>query len=229
MDLARRLRHPFSQAFALNFLVYVHFFRREPEAVKDRAAELIELSAKRDLPFWHGLGTVCLLWARAHEDHASDAERGETLAAMRHAIDAVAAGGARISQTLLLAYLAAACLRYGSIEAAREALETAFAVLEATGERHAEAELYRLRGELAATARDPGGQPEADFRRAIAIAREQGARSWELRATVSLSRLLESEGRQEEARVDLAAVTRRFTEGFDTRDFLEARALLSGE
>jgi predicted ATPase len=109
---------------------------------------------------------------------------------MRAAIDAVAASGARISQTFLLAHLAEAYLRYGRVAQAGEALDAAFDALEATGEAHTEAELHRLRGEFALVGHGDEIEAEREFRQAIAIARKQQARGWELRATTSLSRLV---------------------------------------
>ncbi len=95
------------------------------------------------------------------------------------------------------------------------------------GERSFEAELNRLTGELLLIS-DPKAQPAADayFRKAIEIAKAQSAKSWELRATMSLARLLDRQGKRDEARAMLAEIYNWFTEGFDTRDLKDAKALL---
>ena len=99
--------------------------------------------------------------------------------------------------------------------------------MEQTGERYLEAELYRLEGELLSRqGADDGGEIEQQFFKAINIARRQGARSWELRATVSLCRLWRAQGKKEEAPQMLAEIYDWFTEGFDTIDLKEAKVLL---
>ena len=99
-------------------------------------------------------------------------------------------------------------------------------LMEKTGERYYEAELYRLKGELMLTRGGDGAEAEACFHRAIDVARRQQAKSWELRATVSLSRLWQNQGKVEEARQMLQEIYDWFTEGFDTKDLQEARTLL---
>ena len=98
-------------------------------------------------------------------------------------------------------------------------------MVEETGERHREAELQRLNGELLLALGDEAGA-EASLQKAVEVARRQSAKSWELRATTSLARLWQKQDRRPEARGLLAQVYGWFTEGFDTRDLKEARALL---
>ncbi|MBN1402550.1 MAG: hypothetical protein JXA74_17045, partial [Anaerolineae bacterium] len=117
--------------------------------------------------------------------------------------------------------------RAGRAEEGLALLDEALEQVERTGERWEEAELRRLQGELL---RQRGDDPEAVeecYRQAIAVAQRQEARSWELRATTSLARLLRDQGRAAEAREALAAIYGWFTEGFDTPDLVEARALLA--
>jgi len=106
-------------------------------------------------------------------------------------------------------------------------LEDAFSRVEPTGERMYESELYRLKGELLLL-RDAGDAAKAEdsFRTALEIARGQGAKSWELRATTSLARLLAKQGKRDQARAMLAEIYGWFTEGFDTADLKDAKALL---
>jgi predicted ATPase len=106
-------------------------------------------------------------------------------------------------------------------------LSEALAMVEDIGERNNEARLYQLKGELLrARGADGDLEAEGNFRAAIRIARNQHAKSLELRAVTSLARLLDVRGRREEARAMLAEIYRWFTEGFDTRDLKEAKALL---
>ncbi len=122
-----------------------------------------------------------------------------------------------------LAWLAEASLEGFDYDEAGAALAEAFATVEGKGERLWEAELFRLRGELKSG--DPD-EAEAEFHRALEVARSQQARSLELRATMSLARLLAKRGRRDEARAMLADTYNWFTEGFDTVDLKSAKALL---
>jgi predicted ATPase len=124
---------------------------------------------------------------------------------------------------MYLGWLAEAALEAADYREADAALVDAFAIVEGKGERIWEAELFRLRGELKSA--DPV-EAEADFRRAIEVARSQHARSLELRATMSLARLLDRQGKRDEARTMLAQIYGWFTEGFDTADLKDAKALL---
>ena len=114
----------------------------------------------------------------------------------------------------------------GAPHTALATLAEAMGRVEASGERHWEAEILRLRGEVALELGDSaaGGQ---SLQNAIAVARRQEGRSWELRATVSLCRLWQRQGRIDEARQTLERIYGWFTEGFDTPDLMEARELLT--
>nr|NIO71038.1 tetratricopeptide repeat protein [Anaerolineae bacterium] len=113
----------------------------------------------------------------------------------------------------------------GQAEEGLSVLAEALALVEKTGERYYEAELRRLKGELLLMQGDEA-EAEASFDKAIEVARRQQAKSWELRATVSLCRLWRKQGRVDEARQMLAEIYGWFTEGFDTADLKEAKALL---
>ena len=115
----------------------------------------------------------------------------------------------------------------GEVDNALTRLNRAFAEVEQTGERWHEAEMYRIRGEILLK-RDAADTalPEEAFQTAIAIARQQQAKSWELRAATSLARLWRDQGKRQEAHDLLAPIYDWFTEGFDTLDLKEARALL---
>ena len=140
---------------------------------------------------------------------------------------AAEATGARVYTPLFLALLAEALALDGKIEQALAALDDALAQAAVSGARGWNAEIHRLRGELTARLPDPNpAKVEDSFRTALAIAREQGTRGYELRAATSLARLWREQGRRGEARELLAPVYGWFTEGFDTADLKEAKALL---
>jgi predicted ATPase len=125
-----------------------------------------------------------------------------------------------------LALLAEACGKGGQGEEGLKVLAEALATLERTGERMYEAELYRLRGELMLAQSRIQKKAEECFHRAVAIAHRQQAKSLELRATMSLARLWQQQGKQNEARALLSEIYGWFTEGFETKDLQEAKALL---
>jgi predicted ATPase len=124
-----------------------------------------------------------------------------------------------------LGQLAEAYIGIGKIEKAFSVLDEALEVAEITGERYYNAEIYRLQGELLLTS-GTASEAEAKFQQAIEFTRRQQAKSLELRAVVSLARLWQSQGKQEEARQMLTEIYGWFTEGFNTVDLLAAQALL---
>ena len=222
LELARELAHPTSIVVALVWACVFRDLRREFPAVREHARALIALSTEHDASQWLAAGTII--------DGAARAELGEGAAAIaqiRRGLAAYGSTGAQLFLPYFLSLLARACSKSGQphegLRVIGEALESA----RTTGERVWEAELARLEGELR-LASDPDDVAEAMecFRRAIEIARRQAARSWELRAASSLARLLVAAGRRDEARRTLAGVYDWFTEGFDTTDLGEAKALL---
>ena len=206
----------------------LHQFRQERQAVKERSEAVIALSTKHGFPFWIAGATVLQGWALTMEG-----EIEEGIAQMRQGLAAWQATGAEIGVPHYLALLAEAYGQAGQVEEGLSVLAEALASVENTGQRCWEAELHRLKGELLMQAA-ADSDAEACFRQAIQVARRQEAKSWELRATVSLCRLLqkqrpepvEGRGWQEEGRQLLAEIYGWFTEGFDTADLKEARALL---
>jgi predicted ATPase len=146
---------------------------------------------------------------------------------MLQGLAAFQATGMRLQYPHFLALLAEAYGKAGQAEEGLSVLAEALALVEETGERYYGAELYRLKGELLLMQGDEAeSEAEASFHKAIEVARRQQAKSWELRATMSLCRLWQRQGKREEARQRLAEVYGWFTEGFDTPDLQEAKALL---
>jgi predicted ATPase len=222
LALARRLAHPFSLAQILFFSALLHQLRREPLPARAQAEAALALCTEQGFAAY---GALCLLpqgWAVAQQG-----EVAEGIADMRQGFAAWQATGAGMAWPWFLALLAESCGRVGQLDEGLRALEEALAVVQNNKERLYEAELYRLKGELLLQ-EAPAHRAEAErnFQQALAVSRRQQARSWELRAALSLSRLWQRQGKQEEARELLAPVYGWFTEGFDTADLQEAKALL---
>jgi predicted ATPase len=173
------------------------------------------------------------------------AEQGEVeegIAQMQQGLAALRATGAELARPSYLTMLAAAYRKVGQVEEGLAVLAEALALVNKTGGRVGEAELYRLKGELSLQSEvrsprpeatnpqsptpNPHAEAEACFHKAIEVARKQQAKSLELRAVVSLSRLWQRQGKKDEARQLLAEIYGWFTEGFDTKDLQEAKALL---
>ena len=219
---ARELSHPISLAFALSVACRLHFVLAEPRTVLRRAEELIALTTEQRFAFFLAMGTTYRGWTLVE---AGDAQAGMDW--LRRGIDGFRASGAAWILPFYLAQLATAHAKMGQPEVGLGQLSEALALTEKSGVRWFEAELYRRRGELLRTAH-PGAtaEVEADFHRAITIARQQDAKLWELRAAASLARLWRDQERPDAARVLLAPVYGWFTEGFETLDLQEAKALL---
>ena len=149
----------------------------------------------------------------------------EGIAQMREGMAGNQSRGVRMYQSGILYTLAGALARAGQPEQGLTTLDEALAMVEKTDQRHSEADLHRVRGELRLMQGDEAGA-EAGFLKAIEVARRQNAMSWELRATMSLARLWQAQGKGEEARQRLAEVYGWFSEGFETADLVEARELL---
>jgi predicted ATPase len=158
---------------------------------------------------------------------AAQGQTAEGIAQMRQGLAALRATGAVVSMSGHLAQLAKACGQVGQVDEGMHLLAEALAMVDTTGERHTEAELHRLKGALLLVLpTDHTTEAEACFKQALAIARRQQGKSWELRAAMSLARLWQQQGKRTAAYDLLAPVYGWFTEGFDTLDLQEAKALL---
>jgi TOMM system kinase/cyclase fusion protein len=222
LTLAQDLSHPFSLAFALAFAAWLHQLRREGQAAQERAEAAIALATDQGFPFWESWGTVLRGWAVAEQGQSA-----EGITQMRQGIAAWRATGAELQVPYYLALLVEAYGRAGQAAEGLRVLAEALTAVHKTGERQHEAELHRLKGELLLT-QDVPDEPEAEscLRQAVNVARRQQAKSLELRAAKSLSRLWQQQGKRTEAHALLAPVYSWFTEGFDTADLREAKALL---
>ncbi len=220
MALARRLNDPFSLASALFWETGLLFFRGDVTGQRERATEVVTLSEAQGFPFWLGLGRAF---------HAGARVMAGDFGALPEILDGIALVGETGSLSgapASLAIVAEAQRAAGQLVEAQGTLATALAVAAQTGQLFFDADLHRLDGDLLLATGGPADEAAARYHRALAIAREQGDRSFELRAATSLARLWRDQGKRAEARDLLGPVYRRFTEGFDTRDLIEAKALL---
>jgi predicted ATPase len=219
---AKKLPHPNSVASAEFFLMIVQLYRREADELQRSAERLIPFSTE------HGFGSW-LLFTTTHRGWAI-AEQGryeEGIALMRQGLATAHGAGADIGRADHLCRLAEVCMQAGRLDDALSIVSDALAAVDKQEERYYEPDIYRVRGEVLLR-RDYSNIREAEecFRRAIEIARKQSGKSLELRATISLARLLARESRSDEARAMLAEIYDWFTEGFDTADLKDAKALL---
>lgn len=207
---------------AVEFGAVVRHLRREAPLARACAETNVALSTEQANAFLLGCGMVEQGWAIAQDGQADE---GITL--IVRGMDVCRASGAVLEFPHCWASLADACRGAGRIDEGLQAVAEGLKQARETSARFNEAELYRLKGELLLA----GGGPRAEdaegcFRQAIEIARRQSARSLELRAATSLSHLLQRQGKREDARRLVAEVYAWFTEGFDTADLKDARALL---
>jgi predicted ATPase len=236
--LARELSHPFSLAVALDLASWFHQFRREWQAVQEQAEAAITLSTDHGFSYWLAVGTILRGWARAEQGYGE-----EGLGQMRQGLAACRPTRAELAWPHWLALLADVYEKRGQTQEGLATVTEALARVEKTGERWYEAELHRLKGELTlrqfqvssskfqvANPQSPIPNPQADaeacFLKAIDVSRKQQAKSLELRAAMSLARLWRQQGKRKQARRMLADIYGWFTEGFDTTDLHEAKALL---
>jgi predicted ATPase len=219
---ARGLAYPYALAHALFFDCKLHQLFGDRRGVQDQAETLIPLCTEQGFPFWLALGMILHGWTLAGNGQP---ETG--IGRMREGLGAYWATGAACWSPYLLALAAEAHGKVAEIAQALDLLAEALARAERTGERWYEAELHRRRGELLLALPEPDpAEAESCFERALAVAGEQSAKMWELHAAASLARLWRDRGERARARDLLAPIYGWFTEGFDTPNLKEAKALL---
>jgi predicted ATPase len=220
---ARELAHPNTIAQALFCDWTLHQLLRDGRAGQAQAEELIALTTEQGLPLWLAAGVVIRGWALAAGGRAEDG-----IAVIRRGLADYRATGAELFSPYFLALLADAYGRADQAAIGLNVLADALDGVERTGVRWIEAELHRLRGELRLAMPEPDqSEAEVCFRRALAVASEQQAKLWELRAATSLARLWRDQRRRDEAHDLLAPIYGWFTEGFDTVHLKEAKGLLN--
>jgi predicted ATPase len=238
--LAQERSHPFSLAAAQSSVAITHQLCRERALTQEWAEAAITLAREHGFPQLLGQGTILQGWARAEQGQVE-----EGMSQIRQGLATHQAIGAGLLKSYFLVLLAEAYGKAGQVEEGLGALAEALTVVDKSGGRFYEAELYRLKGELTLQKFQVSGfkfqvtnpqlliptphaeaEAEACFLKAIEIARRQSAKSWELRAVMSLARLWQSQGKRTEAHKLLSEIYGWFTEGFDTKDLQEAKALV---
>ena len=219
--LARQIGQPFTLAFALEHRAWLFNQARLASEARAAAEEEIAIATEQGFAYW--LASATLFRA---DSMILQGQHREGLPLILKGIEDLRATGAGLDLTLHFGFLADAYTQAGRFAEAAKVLDEGLATAERTDERFYEAELHRLRGELL-LAESPGN-PEAEsaFSKALEIARIQGSKGWELRATTSLARLWHARGRRTEARAALAAVYGGYTEGLETPDLRDAKLLL---
>ncbi len=222
--LASELSHPLGLTSVLGFAALFYLHRREEGLAREKAEMMMTLATEQGFPYWVAIGMLMRGWVLAEQG-----QEEEGIIQMRQS-----------RMFLLIPYvLAEAYGKVGQVEDGLDVIAEALVFADKSGSRVAEAELYRLKGELTLAQEnqkskgksqkskiETDAQAEACFLKAIEIARKQQAKSWELRASTSLARLWRQRGKKAEAHQLLANVYNWFTEGFDTKDLQEAKALL---
>lgn len=220
--LAQEVAHPPSRAFARMLTAIAYQLRRETHAAHEEAEALIALAEQQGFALFRAIGGILRAGTQTGLGQV-----GEQIGQIRQDLKAVRETGSALWEPYFLALLADVYAQEGQVEAGLAALAEALTTAQATGERWPEAELYRLRGSLLLLQTGtPQAEVETWFQRALDVARRQEAKSLELRAAMSLSRLWHQQRKREKAHGLLAEVYAWFTEGFDTADLQEARSLL---
>ncbi len=217
---AWRLAHPASLAACLPMGTRLLSLAGDNAALDELADRLVAVTTERGFPHWGAHGTIYRGWVKVERGDVADG-----ISLLHQGLRAYRATGAELWMPHIVALLAGACEIAGQAEQAVTLLDDAWQIGERTGERWFAAELYRQKGQL--LMRQGHFKAAEDlYSKALAIAAEQEAKLWELRAAVSLARLRRHQGRYTEARDLLAPVYGWFTEGFDTQDLTDAKALL---
>jgi predicted ATPase len=215
---AETLGHPLTLAQTLCFAALIHIFRRDPSTAADCAERALRICEEQRIANWRAIALCANGWALGV---SRESEKG--LAQIGQGVDGYGLGA---SQHMLLMLQADAQLATGKLEAALASVAAGLKAVEKTGGAPLEAELHRLRGEALLAGAGTMSEAETAMQQAIEVARLQNAKSWELRGAISLARLRRQQGRQQEAVALLAPILGWFTEGFDTADLKEAKALL---
>ena len=239
LTIGKDTNHPFSDAVSLHFKTVLYQYRGEVEVVDTSATEMLQICQEHEFSVWEAAATVMKGWALA-ERKAPE----EGIAMIRKGIAAWEKTRAEMLLPFFLTLLAEAYQRAGHYTLALQTLDSALCVITRTGERTYAAELTRRKGELylilAEKTVEVGlpnpydkentastvAQAESHFQEALAVARQQSAKSWELRAALSLSELWRTQNRGEDAYNLLKPIYTWFSEGFDTKDLVRAKALL---
>jgi DNA-binding SARP family transcriptional activator/predicted ATPase len=217
---AEELAHPFSAALALNYAAMLHQFRGEIQAAAERAEEAAMLCQEFGFSYYLAWTPIIRGWALAQRGIAE-----EGVAQIRKGLDVLKDQEAGLRGPYYRTLLAQAHLQAGDVDEGLKCLSEALRLREQSGESWTDAEIHRTRGDLLLRKSDPRGA-EVSYQRAVSIAKEQGARSFELRAALCLSRMWTGQGKHDQAAGFLRKYLAKFGKGFDSSDFKEVRSLL---
>ena len=219
---AREIGHAATSMFALSHTALALIHCGKQVAANALVGELVALADSKGTVYWKSYGLLLQGWLLAQTGRASEA-----VSITPAAITAMRSTGATAYAPWYFSYLAKAYAELGQFDDARRCIAEAMTAVETTKERWCESDIHRIAGEIALMSPDAeAASAEAYFERALSVARAQKAMSFELRATMSMAQLWRDQGKERQARDLLAPVLARFTEGLDTRDPIEAKALL---
>ena len=219
---AREIGHATTLMYALTHASIAHICCGNYAAAQMEADEDVALADEKGALYWNAVGITLRGCICALTDKAEDAAPMIT-----SGISAYRSTGATVYVPWWSSFLARAYAKRGEFDEARRCIGESMAAVETTNERLFESDIHRVAGGITLTAPEPdAAKAQAYFERALTIARQQQAKSWELRAAMSMARLWRDQGKRDEARDLLAPVYGWFTEGFDTLDLKEAKALL---
>lgn len=244
LALAQELAYPFSQAEAHCLIAEFHWLRQDVRLVQHHAATAVSIAEEQGFPLWAAFGNIFHGWARAEQGQAA-----EGVAQIQHGLGQWRSTGARLLQPLFLCLLADTYQHQGHYQEGLHAIDEALALVQKTGDCFPKAELYRLKGELTLQSRTslrqvktgqdkseetspqllPPSPQEAEtyFLKALEIARQQHAKTLELRTSIDLAQLWQQQGKEMEARRLLSDICAWFPPTLTTQDLAEARELLT--
>jgi tetratricopeptide (TPR) repeat protein len=222
VEVARAVKHPFSLAYAMHHKGWLHQHCRLGAITQEAGDEEIQIAEEQGFAFWHATGTLYRAGGLLQQGQLQDA-----LPLIQKGMSAYTGTGAGLALPFYHSILGDALMQAGRFDESLKALDDGIAIADKNDDWFQYAELHRLKGELA-LARTTASESDAEslFIRAIEIARQQKSRSFELRATMSLGRLWQRQGRRDDAVRELSTIYNSFTEGFDTPDLIDARSLL---
>jgi len=223
LTLAQELSHPASLAYVLYWVAFLYHQRREVQKTQEWTDASIDLSTEQGFAYWPPQGTILQGWVLTEGGQVA-----EGIVRMHQGLVAIQATGTEIQRAYSLGLLANAYRQVGQVREGLVVLDEALMAVDKTGGGWPEAELHRLKGALLLSlSADNHVEAEGCFHQALAVARRQQAKSLELRAAMSLSRLWQQQDKRVEAHQLLTEIYGWFTEGFDTADLQEAKALLA--
>jgi predicted ATPase len=221
-ELARSIEHPFSLAYAQHHTSWLYQLLRMPHETVLFSDEQIRTSSEHGFPLFNATGSIYKA-----AGHLLQGEAAKATAGLEDGLDAYRATGGGLALPYYLGLLGDAFMQTGNTREAYGVLDEALTVAQTTGDHAHDAELHRLKGELAERGRARPDVLERHLIRALATAKKQGSKAWELRSTIALARMHVRQGDRNQACEMLGAVYNSFTEGFDTPDLREAKTLLA--